>query len=498
MSTPVTPKTLKLLAEKSDLFVQNAELALHNLIESHDTYLGFIKDRPEAKDNLFLSFLDTMIEFRMGLVIGVAELSSNIRNLVQSDLSYLKRYYILQINARLSDCYKFFLGIGKDKRGVWKQFKKPITKYKNGSFLSQYNKLTVSYRDFKNIINKYERDVVEHYSSPDFMYIIYSNANSEEAVSKRVILFLSIIQKMYKFAEEVLNDMIEFFKLPPMNSPSSNDLTVPSSHAILSSSLRNGKLPQALNHTMAISPNYLDQYHQVQLRCRKIMESLKKYEDNIIRDSLIMTWSAMTDLMMFLQFVRADLACAMHTYLKSQSELEFALCLRRIHIIKTSALTRLYGYNHEERNESLWRYATIVLSSNRQLKNEQSQIEKKFQIATSSKESDNDLRTLYVHYRDNSANKIPELVHVISKLIPMSEFDKALSFLGLCNDIEAFITRVISIGNGHLDQKSKRFDMNSADLEDLIKDKSKEDKTQWQSMINDIRRVFDGIDLDDN
>ena len=412
MNTPASPKSLRLLAEKSILFVQNAELTLHNLIESHDTYQVFIEDRPDAKDNIFLSFLDAMIEFRMGLVIGVAEISSNIRNLVQSDMSYLKRYYILQINARLSDCYKYFLGIGKDKRGVWKQFKKLITKYKKGSFLSQYDRLTTNYRAFEKLLNKYERDVAEHYnSSPGYMYTIYSNANSEERVSKCVTIFLSFP-------------------------------TVLKQNAFVANRLLNGRLPQALRNTIEMSPHNLDHFHRLQLQCRKEMESLKEQDDNIVRDSMIMTWSAMTDLMMFIQFVRADLACALYTYIHSKSEMESALCLRRIHIIKTSALAHLYGYQDEERKDSLWHYATFVFSITKQLKNERTQIEKKLQTATSFREKDADLRALYVHYREKNENRIPELFHVVSELIPMEEFDKAISFLELCNDIQHLFSAV--------------------------------------------------------
>lgn len=454
MNTSATPKTLKLLAEKSDLFVQNAELALHNLIESHDSYLVFIEDRPEAKDNIFLSFLDTMIEFRMGLVIGVAEISSNIRNLVQSDMSYLKRYYILQINARLSDCYKYFLGIGKDKRGVWKLFKKLISKYKNGSFLSQYDRLTTNYRDFEKLLNKYERDVAEHYSSPGYMYTVYSNTNSEETVSKRVTLFLSIIQRMNRFAEEVLSDMIDFYKLPSSFLSSANDFpTAPKQNAFVANRLLNGRLPQALRSTIEMSPHNLDHFHRIQLQCRKEMESLKEQDDIILRDSIILTWSAMTDLMMFIQFVRADLACALYTYIHSKSEMEFALCLRRIHIIKTSALAHLYGYRDEERKESLWHYATFVFSITQRLKNERTQIENKLQNATSYRETDTDLRALYVHYREKNVNRIPKLVHVVSELIPMEEFDKAISFLDLCNDIQQFIISVIDKKNEQFEQK---------------------------------------------
>ena len=457
MNTPASPKSLRLLAEKSILFVQNAELTLHNLIESHDTYQVFIKDRPEAKDNLFLSYLDAMIEFRMGLVIGVAEISSNIRNLVQSDMSFLKRYYILQTNARLSDCYKYFLGIGKDKRGVWKQFKKLITKYKKGSFLSQYDRLTTNYRAFEKLLNKYERDVAEHYnSSPGYMYTIYSNANSEERVSKCVTIFLSLIQRMNKFVEEVFGDMIDFYKLPSSFLSNANDFpTVLKQNAFVANRLLNGRLPQALRNTIEMSPHNLDHFHRLQLQCRKEMESLKEQDDNIVRDSMIMTWSAMTDLMMFIQFVRADLACALYTYIHSKSEMESALCLRRIHIIKTSALAHLYGYQDEERKDSLWHYATFVFSITKQLKNERTQIEKKLQTATSFREKDADLRALYVHYREKNENRIPELFHVVSELIPMEEFDKAISFLELCNDIQQFIVCVIDKRNEQFERKTE-------------------------------------------
>lgn len=62
---------------------------------------------------------------------------------------------------------------------------------------------------------------------------------------------------------------------------------------------------------------------------------------------------------MLLQFMIGDLAAITKAYLQSKTEEEHKM--RRLVIIKTSTLVHLYGYNDDEKGQSIWRLLMTFL-----------------------------------------------------------------------------------------------------------------------------------------
>lgn len=100
--------------------------------------------------------------------------------------------------------------------------------------------------------------------------------------------------------------------------------------------------------------------------------------------------------------MRSDLTCAMNSYLNASTMLDGSVCLHRIYMIETAALTHLYGYKEEYRQKSIW-YKIKKIAEFTAIQ-DSTQIEHRLSEHTAILNCNR--RNLYTHYWENGSSNI--------------------------------------------------------------------------------------------
>lgn len=460
MSKPASKETREKLISNCEKLIQDAEHVLRVLNESYKVFGQSLQEYNDGIMNLHASFYELVLEFEIGRLFIFAEIASSLRSLTASQPVILKRYHILQMRARIQEGMKYFMGFRKDKKGVWQRIKPILEDYKKGKYLEQYSKSTIRFKEYSEKtgdVNKKSRDIVEHFDRPTIMYLNWMNSGDEEFCAQMSIAFMDQVQALDAVVHIVFAEMLADLGFVPTTEACENQEGFKFSvHQLIVQTFRK-KLYPRLFKTLEEAPAELDSQNKMVTALQSEYLASMAARIDYVACSQILT--SMSETMMFLSFVRTELACAIVTYIQSATDFEATLNLRRLQIIRTATLDKIYGYKEDAQHESHWHSITVVLSIIGKYKERRDQIESKLQQMKSEPNNDLDLRSLYVHYRDYKINNIRRLLDRVDSIDIMKELDSSLRLLLLINEIEEFCYDVIYDEKQKMQKRSEEADL---------------------------------------
>ena len=127
-----------------------------------------------------------------------------------------------------------------------------------------------------------------------------------------------------------------------------------------------------------------------------------------------------------------------------------SVCLHRIYMIETAALTHLYGYDDKHRQKSIWYKIKKIaeFTSVPELK----QIEQ--QLAEYTDTLDSNRRNMYTHYQENGLSNISRRWLDFQKMDHVKELFRLLKLMGLCKDIYLYTLQLLSAMRKTQEKKS--------------------------------------------
>lgn len=451
-----SPESRNKIIQNTEEFVQETEHYLLDIKKCHEHLQELRPEYTNGKKNLLMTFYENVLEFEIGRIFILAEIASSLRNFLATDYIILKRYHILQMRARIQEGMKYFKGFQGDKDGIWQRLKPFMKEYEGGKYFVQYNECTKrlgAYNELTGSINKKSRDIFEHFDSPTSMYCNWKNSGDEEFAAKMSIAFFDQIQTLEDFIHLIYDEvMVDLgIELSPNTIVNQTEYSAPV-HQLLAKTFRRKLYPQ-LVQTLKKAPEELDSHYRVVSTLQS--EFMRVISERIDYVAVRQMLTSLSEMVMFIGIVRTELACSLVTYIQSNSDFESTLNLRRLHMIKTAAIIKIYGYSEDQREHSLWHLATTTLSIIDKYKKRREQLEKKMQDMVSERGDDLELRTLYVHYRDKKTNNVLKLFDKLDSINPMKEIDASHQLLLLLNEIQAFCFDVLSVEKQEMQKRSE-------------------------------------------
>lgn len=424
-------ETINILISNAKKTIADSECLLH------DTELIKVEI---CNNKLQGNYLQLVLELLSGSLLGICEVCSNLKDMLSSSNTYVKRYHMQMINLSQYE-WCIYLG-GKDQNGVLAN----LIHYLNEQ---HYNSL-----ELKNVLEKVRqlgmkcnvrlRSMTAHYDEPNIMYKKLLALNDEDVYVRRISEQLLIHDMILKYVSPILQMIKE-----GLNHIDKEDIRK-SSFEFNIQDILNAKVAEAFNnkeeldimisHQIANAWNDIESMKRLFDTCEKIIEYLKSRQIDYNR---LIEMRSLVEMQLAVSFMRYDLICSMDSYLNAQSNTERSICFMCVYRIETAALTHLYGYNEERRQNSIWnKIKTIPEYKSTPLSND---IERNLKILTS--HFDSTRRNLYTHYREGSKLNISDRWHCANKMDHPKELMQILQLVTLCKNIHQYLASLLSVMN---------------------------------------------------
>lgn len=361
------------------------------------------------------------------------------------DNAYEKRFYIKNIQAAISEGYKLLYNYGKlRKKSLWKKL---VTKIHDAgiSALEEEGKIIDKKLEaFGNAeIDKRLRDLTFHYDDEMIeVYLKTLSVDNEEKVVRRICSFFDILQQVLLFTDNVDSYVQKSIGVDKPGLHSSIRLEVNPTHRIVCDYINQndilGKIFRSLFQGKSVESLDL---------MAKQWSFTKRVDDYIDTNAPLVgpmqeseDVRALTNMLLLLNFMMLDMAAIVDIYLKSSSDIEYALNLRRICITKVSTIAHLFGYDENEQNHSMWKRINDVLpTDSEELKNTADNIGLILKDCLVTEE-DKDLRQAYVHLFDNNkaTSNISNVIKAIEAIEPIVQMAEIHLLLKIYNVLMAF------------------------------------------------------------
>ena len=442
--TPASPESIERLINNSKRSIRDYEQLLCK-VEKAKIVLGNFPDDNKSD----LDILHLTLEILSGGVAGLHECTIALCRLLQTDSLYEKRYKMQNINLDQFEWCKYLLG--RDNNGVFAQYCKLFSKCNDIATVAYLNDIRNKIRRLGAKCNSNLRNITAHYDKPSKIYDELIQLNDEDEYVYRLGDQMEIWNKMMAFINsflDMLNNHIPFDK--HYESPESiSDLNIQSlvNEKISEEFAQRKELQIAINAQLETAWKKIESINQDHYKYEKVIDLFRQRKINFrplqnILSLLEFGWAV--------SFMRSDLACAINSYLNSSTIIDGSVCLRRIYMIETAALTHLYGYNDEHRKKSIW-HKIKVLAEFASV-SESQQIEQ--QLAEFTDTLDCDRRNMYTHYQENGFSNISKRWKDFQEMNHAKELYRLLKLLNLCNDIYSYISSLLSAMNKTQEKKS--------------------------------------------
>ncbi|MBQ2884623.1 MAG: hypothetical protein IJE43_12740 [Alphaproteobacteria bacterium] len=438
-SNPASDETI------SNLIV-NSGIAINDLYKSLKVELAV---RSLMNDSTPLLYILTQ-DLQNGIRFILMDVSVSCRAEFSTSNLYEKRFHLKNIQASISEGYKLLFNFGKQRnKSLWMKLMIEVYNVCDDKLISKgldiENKLI---RFGASNIDKELRDLTLHYDKEMMeVYRKTSDISSEEIVIKKVCGFWALLQDILLFTEELDKYYLNQTGIvkPIITTPV--ELNVSSLHKIVCQIInREGTLDrlfEELSPTVIKGIDTMAIYWNSTKRIEGLIHSKLPDIDEVVEINYV---QVLTNLQILMRFMMLDLASIVNAYIKSSSDIEFALNLRRVYVTKVSTMLHLYGYNDNEKNRSIWKQIVAIVPSNASiLKDELNIISTQLsEIVVDSK--DKYLRCKFVHLFDNSkgCGDISNIVQAIEEINPITQVAEITLLLRVYSVLINFITKLMA------------------------------------------------------
>lgn len=415
-----------------------------------------------------------------------------------------KRFYLKNIQASISEGYKLIYNFGKLRsRSLWKKLMMKVCKDGSQELIDECMEIDKNLETFgKTEIDKELRDLTLHYD--DEMIKVYQktlSVNNEDKVMKIVVRFWGILQDIVLFTQKVdaycleatnIEKIYPAFQITPKVNPF---------HQTVCNLInKESKLEDVLKNIIQRGAEGLDCLAKYWFSTKRIEKHIQENASTIGHIQEIDNIQALTNVYLLLQFMMLDLAAIVDAYLKSSSNIEYALNLRRVCVIKVSTMVHLYGYTSDEHNCSIWvKIEKMIPKDSRDLKDTANGISRILnEIVTNN--NDKELRSTFVHLFDNSraCADITKVVMTIESINPMEQIVETQLLLEVHRRLMNFITNLMNVlsQNAHEKNLESTKSINDQLNESIHKIENSqlpdEQKKHVIAMISKIKKIING------
>lgn len=495
MSEPASKSTIESLS-------QNMKDTLDELLCLIPTLVDIEKHtKQNAGSNGTISALIAHIQdLLLGSYFMMSEIMSLFRSLIDTDNVYEKRFYMKWLNHSFCEAYVYFCkkDDNKDVGGVWLQIKTEICALKN---LVLDNYLNLIDKVLDNIKQNYcdweLRNSTSHFNDPQNEYKKLLLYNDENKIAKSISSFMCLHMRISQLSASLMAILLQFStKQATASSINKTDNVNPFI------SLLNNKLSEALNKNNRLNLKLSETIE----KCAKELDNdnhcvccIDKTRDFALNHHLeFKQYDVMRQLAiikMAVTYMKGDLSCSLKSYLHSKSNMERSSNLRRINLIETAILTKLYGYKENAQTSSIW--AELRESDGYFSDDETCCIESKLKKIT--KDFDSNNRNLNTHYREGEKLNIVERYEAYSNQDHTNAMVHCLELVKLCKDIDAYTMHVLNRYKRNLAIESEKERKDGHDIFEKIRNlvcnskSSDEIKRRYKEMLNQSEQKFNDL-----
>lgn len=432
---PASKKTLKELIDNSSNLIRD----MYACLKSDILTLKQLEVRKSKQRSILCKQLSIAVNYSL-MDIGVS-----VKALIGSELAYEKRFHLKNLKASISESYKLIFSFGKArKKSIWNKLGIEL-KDTNQVIVKLYNRITAELNDFeKSHINQDLRNLTLHYD--ENMMRVYEatvNINNEDTEMKSLCEYLDILLSM-RFLVTLIetNEEIPTSPQPILISP----------QVIMNSDFeqlinKDGKLMEAVVNAIEEAGKRIDSFADMNKSFQRIQTFIDLQAPIRVPFEELTNLKTLINAQMLLQFMIGDLAAITKAYLRSKSEEEHKMNLRRFVVIRSSTLVHLYGYNDDEKDKSIWKLLMSFLpQSDYWLIEECKKVENQLQnLVTDS--VDKEERALYVHLINNSNSTfgVPDTINAIDAINVISEVIEVNDLLIIMKRVRDWLNHIMEV-----------------------------------------------------
>ncbi len=497
MSIPASKHTLQTLSQNIKGTMKEVQNILPILVE-----LEKCATNNTGSKGTISSLIAHIQDLLLGSYFIIIEIASLVRNLIDTDNDYEKRFYIRWLSHSLFEGYVFFCK--KDKEnidGVWLQTKSEISELKNSSLDNYIKQIDDTLENIKqNYCDRKLRNATAHFNNPlDEYKNLLMFCGNEEKMAQGASSFMALHMKIYQFCTKliaIVHNILpkqDFAAKIIVNRNKTNSIIAFINNKVFEACNGNEQLHLVLNNTLHNCTKELNNYYKyitTKIDISPLSQSIK-----LKLREMLPVLHQLCLIRMTIAFMKGDLACSVKSYLHSEDNMERASNLRRINLVETAIITKLYGYNKSNRALSLW--AKLQEYNHDSVDQETSKIELELKNITG--EFNSHKRNLDTHYREREKLNIVERYEEYGQMIHKKELLRCTKLINLCNDIGVYTVYVINSYKKNLDlelenDKKRRFDMFKR-LHNLINqsENSEENKDTLRRILDQKEKQIDDM-----
>lgn len=413
-SKPVSRETIANLVANSGLVIDDlykalkSELAVRSLMDVHTPVLYVL-----TQD------LQNSIKFILMDMGASCKAEFSVNNL------YEKRFHMKNIQASISEGYKLLYNFGKlRKKSLWKKLMKQVHEDGNSDLITEGLDIERKLEVFGNTeIDQKLRNLTLHYDNE--MIEVYKSTvlvDSEEETMTKVRSFWGILQEVKLYTDKIDEYCLSKTGIDKPFPSSPIMLGINDFHKTVCQLInKDGKLENVFDNLPKEAVESIDLIAEQWNGTKRVEAYIRNNVPSIGIIPEIGHVQVLENIQLLLRFMMLDMVAIVDAYLKSSSDIEYALNLRRVCVTKVSTMVHLYGYTSDEHEQSIWkRIEDMIPNGSSELLLQSTNISdllKKIVFQS----NDKDLRATFVHLFDNSkvCSDLADVVSAIEGINPI-------------------------------------------------------------------------------
>lgn len=430
---PASTESIANLINSSQQSIRNYEQLLHDVEEAK----AILQATPDSNKSS-LEFLQLTFEILSGGTAGMHECTIGLCRILQASNVYEKRYHMQTINLNQFEWCKYLLG--KDESGVFAQYCNLFSECTDNETLTYIHDIRDSIRSLGAKCNSKLRNITAHYDNPLNIYQELILLNSEDEYVQRLSTQMEIYDKIILFVRPIFNVIKSRI---PSEKAIPNHKSVPEMdlQAIINNQIANAlhknELQKTIDKQLSTAWNEIEHLGKDYHLCQKTIEFFQRKN---IDSSIVQNMLSLLEFQWAVTFMRSDLTCAMNSYLNASTMLDGSVCLHRIYMIETAALTHLYGYKEEYRQKSIW-YKIKKIAEFTAIP-DSTRIE--YRLSEHTAILNCNRRNLYTHYWENGSSNISKRWQDFQTMDHVKELYRLQDLILLCKDICSYTASLLS------------------------------------------------------
>lgn len=364
---------------------------------------------------------------------------------------YGKRFYMKNIQASISEGYKLLFNFGKlRKKSLWKKLIKQIHEEGNQELIAEglvIDKRLETFGDTE--IDQELRKLTLHYDNEMIeVYKKTASVNSEEDVMKKVCTFWGILQDMKLYTDKINEYCSSKTGIYKPFSSSPIQLSVNVLHKTVCQLInKDGKLESVFDNLPKGAVESIDSIAEHWNATKRVEAYTRNKVPTIGNVPEIGDVQVLANIQLLLRFMMLDMVAIVNAYLKSSSDIEYALNLRRVCVTKVSTMVHLYGYTSDEHDQSIWKKIEDMIPNGSSELLPQCKTIGDLMEKIVSQSHDKDLRATFVHLFDNSkaCSDLTDVVNAIEGINPIVQVAEIQLLLEVYKLMMQFSTTLMNV-----------------------------------------------------